>query len=98
MDTIYKKLAEHLNALPVPFPATDTGVELKILERWFSEQEARSALNMKGYPEPVSKIAKRLDIPQMAFGALSEGNFTYFEPQYISRKSCEELIHQTRLQ
>jgi alcohol dehydrogenase len=44
------------------------------------------------------KNIKTEDIPQMAFGALSEGNFTYFEPQYISRKSCEELIHQTRLQ
>jgi Pyruvate/2-oxoacid:ferredoxin oxidoreductase delta subunit len=64
VDTIYKKLAEHLNRLPVPFPATDTGVELKILERWFSEQEAGIALNMKGYPEPVSKIAQRLDMTE----------------------------------
>ena len=64
MNTIYKKLAEHLNRLPVPFPATDTGVELKILERWFSEQEAGIALNMKGYPEPVSKIAQRLDMTE----------------------------------
>lgn len=64
MDTIYKKLAEHLNRLPVPFPATDTGVELKILEQWFSEQEAGIALNMKGYPEPVSKIAQRLDMTE----------------------------------
>ena len=59
-ENIYKQLAKHLDKLPIPFPETDSGVELRILKRWFTPEEAEIALSMKGYPEPVTVIAKRL--------------------------------------
>lgn len=62
MSEIYQRLAAHLDRLPVPFPSTETGLELEILRKWFSQQHAEIALNMKGVPEKVSVIAKRLGV------------------------------------
>ena len=39
-----------------------TGLELEILRKWFSQQRASKALNMKGVPEPASVIAGRLGV------------------------------------
>ena len=36
MKDVYKRLAEHLDDLPAGFPATDSGVELRILKRLFT--------------------------------------------------------------
>lgn len=63
METIYKKLAQRLNTLPVAFPSTKSGVELKILKRWFTPQEADIALHMNGIAEPESVIAERMKVP-----------------------------------
>lgn len=63
MEEIYSQLAKHLNTLPIPFPSTESGIELKILKRWFSLEEARIALNMAGFPEQDSVIAQRLHTP-----------------------------------
>jgi len=60
VDSIYHQLARHLDKLPVPFPATESGVEIRILERWFSEDEVKIALAMTGLPEQASVIAQRL--------------------------------------
>lgn len=59
-EDTYSRLARHLDTLPIPYPATESGVEIKILKRWFSPDEAAIALAMKGYPEPVAAIAQRL--------------------------------------
>ena len=40
---VYKRLAEHLNHLPTGFPPTDSGVELRILKRLFTPEEAAIA-------------------------------------------------------
>ncbi len=64
MDDVYGKLAKHLDSLPAGFPATDSGVELRILKRLFTEQEAGIATGLSMMPEPVEMIAKRLDMPE----------------------------------
>ena len=60
MTDIYHRLAQHLDRLPAGFPATETGVELKILRRFFSEEEAKIALGLSMMPEPAASIAERL--------------------------------------
>lgn len=60
---LYKRLAKHLDHMPGGFPATDSGVELRILRRLFSEDEAALALKMSLLPEPVKVIARRARIP-----------------------------------
>lgn len=60
MEDVYQRLARHLDKLPAGFPPTDSGVELRILKRLFTSQEAETALGLTMTPEPVNAIAQRL--------------------------------------
>ena len=68
MTEIYQKLADHLDHLPAGFPATETGVELRILKRLFSEEEAVIALGLSMLAEAPAVIAERLgqDVDELA--------------------------------
>ena len=57
MDNVYEDLRDHLDSLPGGFPATLNGVELRILKRLFTPEEAALArqLTMKlETPETIS--------------------------------------------
>jgi electron transport complex protein RnfB len=60
MNPIFKKLAHHLDRIPNGYPATASGVELKILARLFTPEEAEVACNMSLDSLSVNTIAKRL--------------------------------------
>ena len=60
MNDIYRQLAEHLDRLPSGFPATESGVELRILKRLFSEEEATIAMALSMVPETPEQIANKL--------------------------------------
>jgi ferredoxin len=62
MEDLYKRLARHLDNLPGGFPATESGVELRILRRLFSETEAGLAVHVSLIPEPPAVIARRAGI------------------------------------
>jgi Pyruvate/2-oxoacid:ferredoxin oxidoreductase delta subunit len=57
---VYRRLQRHLDELPVGYPATASGVELRILKRLFTPEEAEVALALSALPEPVAKILGRL--------------------------------------
>ena len=59
MEEIFKKLAVHLDKTPAGFPATDSGVELKILKRLFTQEEAKVTLGLNILPETVSVIDRK---------------------------------------
>jgi len=56
---IYRQLQKHLDHMPVPFPETESGVEIRLLKHLFSEEEARIALNLSALPETIEKIHSR---------------------------------------
>ncbi|MGZ6231184.1 MAG: 4Fe-4S ferredoxin, partial [Syntrophales bacterium] len=56
---IYESLAVHLDGLPGGFPHTESGVEMRILKRLFTKDEASLACHLRVMPEPVERIAKR---------------------------------------
>ena len=58
-EQIYKKLATILDSLPQGFPATPTGVELKILKKIFTPEEAELFCELKLKFETVDQIAER---------------------------------------
>lgn len=58
-QNVYELLATHLDRLPSGFPRTPTGVELRILQRLFTPQEASLALSLSLRPETPEQIAKR---------------------------------------
>jgi electron transport complex protein RnfB len=55
----YKRLAEHLDALPHGFPSTADGRELLILQKLFAPEEAEVAARLSTTPETVEEIASR---------------------------------------
>jgi len=58
-EGIYKELAQHLDNLPGGFPPTKTGVELRILRRLFTPEEAKLAVHLSLIAEEPPVIARR---------------------------------------
>jgi electron transport complex protein RnfB len=59
-DTLYRKLQQHLDRMPVGFPATESGVEIRILRQLFTPEEASLALQASAIPEPAATIHRRV--------------------------------------
>ena len=96
-DQAYQKLAIHLDNLPGGFPATESGVEQRILRRLFTPEEAELAVHLELIEEsprvvayragmPVDKTAEMLE--EMALKGLiirldHEGNYKYNAMQFV---------------
>ena len=63
MNDVYKRLAKRLDGLPNGFPATETGVELRLLEKIFTSEEAEMAMKIQPMPETAEAMATRLNMP-----------------------------------
>ena len=57
---VYRRLQKHLDTLPIAYPATESGVELRILKQLFTPEEAEVALGLNAVPETVEKIGRRV--------------------------------------
>jgi NAD-dependent dihydropyrimidine dehydrogenase PreA subunit len=58
-ETLYRRLQRHLDRMPVAFPATSSGVEIRILQRLFTPEEAEIALELSAIPEPAAIVHRR---------------------------------------
>jgi len=58
-ESVYRRLQEHIDKMPVGFPATESGVELRVLEHLFTPEEAELALHLSALPESLEKIYRR---------------------------------------
>lgn len=63
-DDPYRRLQEFLDRFPLGFPQTPEGIELEILKRLFTEEEARIAVFLTPEPEQASQIAERAGRPK----------------------------------
>jgi electron transport complex protein RnfB len=61
---IYSRLRQYLDELPAGYPETPTGVEIRLLERIFTPEEAELFLHCKLVAEPPAVIAKRAGMPE----------------------------------
>ena len=59
---IYQRLSQYLHNLPGGFPSTESGVELRILKRLFTPEDAKLALYLTLIPEESRVIARRAGI------------------------------------
>jgi Pyruvate/2-oxoacid:ferredoxin oxidoreductase delta subunit len=59
-DELYRALQRHLDRMPVAYPSTQSGVEIRILKRLFTPEEARVALCLSAIPEPIETIHRRV--------------------------------------
>ncbi len=69
---IYKKLAKFLDDLPGGFPSTESGVEIRILKKLFTPEEAELATKLSLIPEEAAAIAKRAKKEKKATADLLE--------------------------
>ena len=70
MDNIYEQLRDCIDKYSVGFVAAQSGVELKILKRLFTEDEAAVYIALTRQLESVSKIALRMGREQAEIAAI----------------------------
>ncbi len=58
-DAPYLELQKFLDQFPIGYPKTESGVEIKILKRLFTEEEAALAVSLTPFPEEARQIAER---------------------------------------
>ena len=63
-EEIYTQLREYLDGMPGGFPSTESGVELRILEKMFTPEDARLTMQLRLFPEPPAVIAKRWGVSE----------------------------------
>lgn len=63
-EDVYIRLREFMDQLPAGYPSTPTGVEMKILKKLFSPEQAELVMKLKKEPEDVSVIARRTGIDE----------------------------------
>ncbi len=56
---VYDRLREHLHQLPVGFPSTESGVELRLLRQLFTEEEAEMACHLTPFAATAADIAEK---------------------------------------
>lgn len=61
-EKAYRALARRLDAIPNGFPATESGVELELLAKLFTPEEAALAATLRLSQEPAEAIAARAGI------------------------------------
>ncbi len=59
-DDLYTQLREYMNNLPGGYPATDTGVEIRILKKLFTPEDAELVMKLKQETEEAPAIADRI--------------------------------------
>jgi electron transport complex protein RnfB len=83
-NDVYRRLQKHLDQHPIPYPATKTGSEIKLLKALFNEKEAIIALQLSVLPEKLSKIHKRLKL--MPIDVLEKQLYHMYKKGLIMRK------------
>jgi electron transport complex protein RnfB len=63
MSDVYQGLREHLDKLPAGYPATENGVEIRILKQLFTPEEAQMAQQLGLKLETAEAIAERIGMP-----------------------------------
>ena len=90
---IYEQLADALDRLPNGYPRTTSRVEIAILKKIFSQEEASLAAQLSGKREPVDVIAKRVGLSVEEAGArltkMAKTGLVWFDQQ--AAKPCFRL-------
>jgi electron transport complex protein RnfB len=61
-DKVYLKLREHIDKMPAGYSKTESGADIKMLKKFYTERQAQIALMIGPKPETAEAIAKRIDM------------------------------------
>ena len=56
---VYRRLQRHLDNMPIAYPATESGVELRVLKHLFTPEEAEMALDLSALPQSLERVYRR---------------------------------------
>jgi electron transport complex protein RnfB len=59
-DKVYRDLQRYLDRMPGGFPAVDSGLDIRLLKRFFTPEEAEMAMQLSMKPEPLARIHSRV--------------------------------------
>jgi ferredoxin len=71
-EDVYQRLREFMDTLPAGYPATPTGVEIKILKKLFTPGQAELAMRLRQEPEGVRTIAARVGMNETELASMLE--------------------------
>ena len=71
-EDVYARLRAFLDALPGGYPETDSGVEIKILKKLYTPEEAELTLKLSEEPEEISVIADRAGMDESTAAEMLE--------------------------
>ncbi|MBM4444362.1 MAG: 4Fe-4S ferredoxin [Chloroflexi bacterium] len=57
---VYRDLQRHLDRLPIGFPATESGVDIRVLRHLFTPEEAWLATQLSMLPESLTRVHRRV--------------------------------------
>jgi len=69
---IYRELQKHLDTLPIGYPATESGVEIRLLKLLFTPEEAKVATKLSFSYESLEKIYEQIDNKDMSISDLEQ--------------------------
>ncbi|MBY9020180.1 MAG: 4Fe-4S dicluster domain-containing protein [Candidatus Lokiarchaeota archaeon] len=69
---IYRELQKHLDTLPIGYPATESGVEIKLLKQLYTPEEAKIASKLSFSFESLENIYERNDNKEMSIHDLEQ--------------------------
>jgi electron transport complex protein RnfB len=71
-NDVYRELQKHIDNMPVAFPESASGLDIKLLKQRFTPEEAKIALELSALPEPLERIHKRLKNTGISIGDLEK--------------------------
>ena len=84
-NDVYEQLADALDRLPNGFPRTASGVEIAILRKIFTPEEASLACQLSARREPVDTISERVGLTMEETGTrlarMAEKGLVWFDQQ-----------------
>ncbi len=96
-ENVYERLRVFMDSIQSGFPATPTGVEIKILKKLFSPGEAELTMKLKTKPEDISSIAARTGINESELAKkleemASKGLIFNVQEENISKFSAFQFV------
>jgi len=71
-DQVYRDLQRYLDRLPSGFPQVESGVDIRLLKRFFTPEEAEIAVQLSMKPEPLMRVYNRVKNTGMSLEELRE--------------------------
>lgn len=71
-EQVYRDLQRHLDRMPGGFPEVESGLDIKLLKRFFAPEEAAMAVQLSMKPEPISRIYNRVKNTGISIDELRE--------------------------